>query len=188
MHFLLACMHSTELPSVVMIRQWHWNMLECLPCSPLIGGVGHITAPWPSAACLLYSGVCFFPVSSDCDLLLTKPMGAWQVESGIAMQNLKPTIDNIKRLYGDDKKKVQRETSELYKKAQISPLAGKLRLLCTVPIHPLHTRRSLKLLKRAVNATETHCRHPSEPLARDARLHCKRFQMAGGTLMFAELA
>jgi membrane protein insertase Oxa1/YidC/SpoIIIJ len=48
-----------------------------------------------------------------------------QVESGIAMQNLKPTIDNIKRLYGDDKKKVQRETSELYKKAQISPLAGK---------------------------------------------------------------
>ena len=40
------------------------------------------------------------------------------------MQNLKPTIDNIKRLYGDDKKKVQRETSALYKKAQISPLAG----------------------------------------------------------------
>ena len=44
------------------------------------------------------------------------------------MQNLKPTIDNIKRLYGDDKKKVQRETSELYKKAQISPLAGALML------------------------------------------------------------
>ncbi len=43
------------------------------------------------------------------------------------MQNLKPTIDNIKRLYGDDKKKVQRETSELYKKAQISPLAGKFK-------------------------------------------------------------
>ena len=48
-----------------------------------------------------------------------------QVESGIAMQNLKPTIDNIKRLYGDDKKKIQRETSELYKKAKIRPLAGK---------------------------------------------------------------
>ena len=54
-----------------------------------------------------------------------------QVESGIAMQNLKPTIDNIKRLYGDDKKKVQRETSELYKKAQISPLAGAYERLCT---------------------------------------------------------
>ena len=47
-----------------------------------------------------------------------------QVESGIAMQNLKPTIDNIKRLYGDDKKKIQRETSELYKKAKVQPLAG----------------------------------------------------------------
>ena len=59
---------------------------------------------------------------------------ARQVESGIAMQNLKPTIDNIKRLYGDDKKKVQRETSELYKKAQISPLAGKLP--CVQQYHP----------------------------------------------------
>ena len=47
-----------------------------------------------------------------------------QVESGLAMQNLKPTIDNIKRLYGDDKKKIQRETSALYKKANVSPLAG----------------------------------------------------------------
>ena len=59
-------------------------------------------------------------------VLLILASHVWQVESGIAMQNLKPTIDNIKRLYGDDKKKVQRETSELYKKAQISPLAGQL--------------------------------------------------------------
>lgn len=58
------------------------------------------------------------------------------------MQNLKPTIDNIKRLYGDDKKKVQRETSELYKKAQISPLAGGAPLLCllTPPALPLELR------------------------------------------------
>lgn len=62
------------------------------------------------------------------------PITKKQVESGIAMQNLKPTIDNIKRLYGDDKKKVQRETSELYKKAQISPLAGCLPSLATIPV------------------------------------------------------
>ncbi|DBB18364.1 hypothetical protein WJX82_008950 [Trebouxia sp. C0006] len=62
------------------------------------------------------------------------PITRKQVESGIAMQNLKPTIDNIKRLYGDDKKKVQRETSELYKKAQISPLAGCLPSLATIPV------------------------------------------------------
>ncbi|KAL3135144.1 hypothetical protein ABBQ32_008079 [Trebouxia sp. C0010 RCD-2024] len=62
------------------------------------------------------------------------PITRKQVESGLAMQNLKPTIDNIKRLYGDDKKKVQRETSELYKKAQISPLAGCLPSLATIPV------------------------------------------------------
>ena len=71
------------------------------------------------------------PVMSDKKpWLLTRQVGfVVQVESGIAMQNLKPTIDNIKRLYGDDKKKIQRETSELYKKAQISPLAGAAPLL-----------------------------------------------------------
>lgn len=70
-------------------------------------------------------------VSYNHSLCCRQPTGcvlSSQVESGIAMQNLKPTIDNIKRLYGDDKKKVQRETSELYKKAQISPLAGALML------------------------------------------------------------
>ncbi len=66
-------------------------------------------------------------IIKKCELHLREGCVASQVESGIAMQNLKPTIDNIKRLYGDDKKKVQRETSELYKKAQISPLAGKFK-------------------------------------------------------------
>ena len=51
-----------------------------------------------------------------------------QVESALATQNLKPTIDAIKRLYGDDKDKVQRETSALYKKSGVSPTAG-VRLL-----------------------------------------------------------
>ena len=48
-----------------------------------------------------------------------------QVESALATQNLKPTIDAIKRLYGDDKDKVQRETSALYKKSGVNPTAGK---------------------------------------------------------------
>ena len=47
-----------------------------------------------------------------------------QVESALATQNLKPTIDAIKRLYGDDKDKVQRETSALYKKSGVNPTAG----------------------------------------------------------------
>ena len=47
-----------------------------------------------------------------------------QVESALATQNLKPTIDAIKRLYGDNKDKVQRETSALYKKSGVNPTAG----------------------------------------------------------------
>ena len=47
-----------------------------------------------------------------------------QVESALATQNLKPTIDAIKRLYVDDKDKVQRETSALYKKSGVNPTAG----------------------------------------------------------------
>lgn len=42
----------------------------------------------------------------------------------MSVQNLKPTIDEIKRLYGEDKDKVQRETSELYKTSGVNPLAG----------------------------------------------------------------
>lgn len=47
-----------------------------------------------------------------------------QVESAINVQKLKPTIDAIKRQYGDDKDKVQRETSALYEKSGVNPLAG----------------------------------------------------------------
>lgn len=47
-----------------------------------------------------------------------------QVESAISVQKLKPTIDAIKRQYGEDKDKIQRETSALYEKAGVNPLAG----------------------------------------------------------------
>jgi len=56
-----------------------------------------------------------------------------QVESALSTQKLKPTIDALKRLYGDDKDKVQRETSELYKKSGVNPTAGACRCtFCTV--------------------------------------------------------
>ena len=47
-----------------------------------------------------------------------------QVESAMSVQNLKPTIDEIKRLYGEDKQKIQRETSALYEKSGVNPVAG----------------------------------------------------------------
>lgn len=88
------------------------------------------------------------------------------------MQNLKPTIDNIKRLYGDDKKKVQRETSELYKKAQISPLAGRLLLLHTLNHHLLHTLFAHTLLTWQAQGTQTHLRHSLTPLPTLLGLYC----------------
>lgn len=66
--------------------------------------------------------------------LLTFPLTKQQVESSLAMQNLKPEIDKIKAKYGDDKDAVQRETSELYKKANVSPLAGCLPSIATIPV------------------------------------------------------
>lgn len=66
--------------------------------------------------------------------LITFPLTKQQVESSLAMQNLKPEIDAIKEKYGDDKDAVQRETSALYEKAGVNPLAGCLPTLATIPI------------------------------------------------------
>ena len=52
-----------------------------------------------------------------------------QVESGLAVQQLKPTIDLIKRRYGDDKDRIRKETAALYEKTGVNPLAGE-RLPC----------------------------------------------------------
>lgn len=46
------------------------------------------------------------------------------MESALAVQKLKPTIDAIKRQYGDDKKSIQRETSALYEASGVNPAAG----------------------------------------------------------------
>jgi YidC/Oxa1 family membrane protein insertase len=42
----------------------------------------------------------------------------------MAVQSLKPRIDMMKARYGDDKNKIQRETSILYEQAGVNPLAG----------------------------------------------------------------
>ncbi|GMH36918.1 hypothetical protein BSKO_04791 [Bryopsis sp. KO-2023] len=64
----------------------------------------------------------------------TYPFTKKQVESSIAMQNLKPRIDNIKLRYGEDKDKIQRETSILYDEAGVDPTAGCFPTLATIPI------------------------------------------------------
>lgn len=66
--------------------------------------------------------------------LLTLPLTKQQVESSLAMQTLKPKIDSIKELYGDNKDAISRETSALYEKAGVNPLAGCLPSIATIPI------------------------------------------------------
>lgn len=57
-----------------------------------------------------------------------------QVESTMAVQSLKPRIDLIKQRFGEDKEKIQKETSILYEQAGVNPLAGCLPSLATIPI------------------------------------------------------
>ncbi|BDA43957.1 Inner membrane ALBINO3-like protein 1, chloroplastic [Coccomyxa sp. Obi] len=66
--------------------------------------------------------------------ILTFPFTKVQVESALAVQKLRPTIDAIKRQYGDDKKSIQRETSALYEASGVNPAAGCLPTLATIPI------------------------------------------------------
>ncbi|KAK9915966.1 hypothetical protein WJX75_006672 [Coccomyxa subellipsoidea] len=66
--------------------------------------------------------------------ILTFPFTKVQVESALAVQKLKPTIDAIKRQYGDDKNSIQRETSALYEASGVNPAAGCLPTLATIPI------------------------------------------------------
>jgi len=66
--------------------------------------------------------------------LATYPLTKQQIESTMAVQSLKPRLDLIKARYGEDKDKIQKETSLLYEQAGVNPLAGCLPTLATIPI------------------------------------------------------
>lgn len=66
--------------------------------------------------------------------LVSFPLIKQQVESSLAVQSLKPRIELIKQRYGEDKDKIQKETSVLYEQAGVNPLAGCLPSLATIPI------------------------------------------------------
>ena len=66
--------------------------------------------------------------------VITLPFTKKQVESAMAVQNLKPRIDVIKERYGDEKKKVQAETARLYEQAEVNPLAGCAPSILQLPI------------------------------------------------------
>jgi YidC/Oxa1 family membrane protein insertase len=64
----------------------------------------------------------------------TFPLSKQQVESQLSVAALKPKLEAIKAKYGEDKDAVSRETSALYEKAGVNPLAGCLPTVATIPI------------------------------------------------------
>jgi len=65
--------------------------------------------------------------------LLTFPLTKTQVESSLAVQNLKPRLDAIKARYEGDQERIRSETAILYEKANVNPLAGCLPTIATIP-------------------------------------------------------
>jgi YidC/Oxa1 family membrane protein insertase len=61
-------------------------------------------------------------------------LNAIQYRSSAHMRRLKPRMDQLKERYGDDKRKLQQATMELYKKEKVNPVAGCLPVLITLPI------------------------------------------------------
>ncbi|XP_043687083.1 inner membrane protein PPF-1, chloroplastic-like isoform X2 [Telopea speciosissima] len=64
----------------------------------------------------------------------TLPLTKKQVESTLAMQNLQPKIKAIQKRYAGNQERIQLETSRLYTKAGVNPLAGCLPTLATIPV------------------------------------------------------
>ncbi|KAI3830071.1 hypothetical protein L1987_04204 [Smallanthus sonchifolius] len=64
----------------------------------------------------------------------TLPLTKQQVESTLAMQNLQPKIKEIQQRYAGNQERIQLETSRLYTKAGVNPLAGCLPTLATIPV------------------------------------------------------
>jgi YidC/Oxa1 family membrane protein insertase len=66
--------------------------------------------------------------------MITYPFTKKQVESTMASANLQPVIKAIKARYGEDKEKVQAETSRVFKDAGVNPLAGCLPSIIQLPV------------------------------------------------------
>jgi YidC/Oxa1 family membrane protein insertase len=62
------------------------------------------------------------------------PLTVKSLRSMRKMQELKPKLDALKKMYKDDPKKMQQEMMELYRKYKVNPFSGCLPLLLQLPI------------------------------------------------------
>jgi YidC/Oxa1 family membrane protein insertase len=65
---------------------------------------------------------------------LTFPFTKSQVESTMNVQNLAPQTDAIRAKYKDDPERMNVEINRLYEENQVSPLAGCVPILLTLPV------------------------------------------------------
>ncbi|KAK4785327.1 hypothetical protein SAY86_002016 [Trapa natans] len=65
---------------------------------------------------------------------VTFPLTKKQVESAMAMRSLQPQIKAIQQRYARDQERIQLETARLYKLAGVTPFAGCLPTLVTIPV------------------------------------------------------
>lgn len=66
--------------------------------------------------------------------LILHPFTKAQLSSAQKMNKLKPKLDELKKIYKDDKHRIQQEQLKLYQEAGINPAAGCLPLLVQMPI------------------------------------------------------
>lgn len=66
--------------------------------------------------------------------LVFYPLSAISLKSMKQMQLLRPEMDEIKKKYKDNPKKMQQATMDLYRKNNVKPLAGCLPMLVQIPI------------------------------------------------------
>lgn len=66
--------------------------------------------------------------------VLTLPLTFKQMRSMKKMREIQPQLEELKRKYADDKMRQAQEMQELFRRAQINPLAGCLPMLIQLPI------------------------------------------------------
>lgn len=65
---------------------------------------------------------------------LTYPFTKSQIESSLNMQNLQPQVDAVRKKYEGDTERMNGEINRLYQENQVSPLAGCVPILLTLPV------------------------------------------------------
>jgi YidC/Oxa1 family membrane protein insertase len=66
--------------------------------------------------------------------LLTSPLSFNMYKASAKMQELKPKLEKIQKLYGNDPERLQWETMKLYREAGFNPFSGCLPLFLQLPI------------------------------------------------------